>query len=78
MEGLPISLLEGMSYGKVCIASDITANKEALGDSGIWVKKENAEDITYALDRLYTNFENYEWQKKLIVNDAKGCFLGPK
>ena len=39
MEGLPISLLEGMSYGKVCIASDITANKEALGDSGIWVKK---------------------------------------
>ena len=52
MEGLPISLLEGMSYGKVCIASDITANKEALGDSGIWVKKENAEDITYALDRL--------------------------
>jgi len=40
MEGLPISLLEGMSYGKVCTASDITANKEALGDSGIWVKKE--------------------------------------
>ena len=26
MEGLPISLLEGMSYGKVCIASDITAD----------------------------------------------------
>ena len=78
MEGLPISLLEGMSYGKVCIASDITANKEALGDSGIWVKKENAEDITYALDRLYTNFENYEWQKKVNRERCERLFSWPK
>lgn len=78
MEGLPISLLEGMSYGKVCIASDITANKEALGDSGIWVKKENAEDITYTLDRLYTNFENYEWQKKVNRERCERLFSWPK
>lgn len=64
MEGLPISLLEGMSYGKVCIASDIQANKEALGESGIWVRKENAEDITNALNDLYLNFDKYEWQGK--------------
>lgn len=59
MEGLPISL-EGMIYGKVHIDSDITVNKEAFGNSGIWVRKENAEDITYVLNSLYTYFENYE------------------
>ena len=62
LEGLPISLLEGMSYGKVCIASDIQANKEALGDSGVWVGKENAADITHALNDLYHNYANYESQ----------------
>lgn len=64
MEGLPISLLEGMSYGKLCIASDIQANKEALGDSGVWVRPENAEDITRELNNLYEHFADYEWQGK--------------
>ena len=62
LEGLPISLLEGMSYGKLCIASDIQANKEALGDSGVWVEKENADDITCVLNDLYHNYANYESQ----------------
>ena len=59
MEGLPISLLEGMSYGKVCIASNIQANREALGDSGIWVRPENAEDITNQLNLLYDHYDEY-------------------
>lgn len=65
LEGLPISLLEGMSYGKVCIASDIPANHEALGDeSGIWVEKENDKAITETLNNLYKHYEDYEWQGK--------------
>ena len=62
LEGLPISLLEGMSYGKVCIASDIPSNREALGESGIWVEKENDQSITDALNDLYENYEKYAWQ----------------
>lgn len=62
LEGLPISLLEGMSYGKVCIASDIPANREALGKSGVWVEKESNESITEALNNLYEHFEDYAWQ----------------
>ena len=62
MEGLPISLLEGMSYGKICIASDIQANKEALGESGIWVRPEKASDITEQLNTLYEHYEDYLWQ----------------
>lgn len=62
LEGLPISLLEGMSYGNVCIASDIPANKEALGNSGIWVRPENVEDITKRLNELYDNYDSIRWQ----------------
>ena len=39
IEGLSITLLEAMSHGRICIASDIPANKEALGDSGVDVYK---------------------------------------
>ena len=74
LEGLPISLLEGMSYGKVCIASDIPANREALGDSGIWVRKENPEDITNALNGLYANYEKYSWQGEANLARVKECF----
>lgn len=64
LEGLPISLLEAMSYGNVCIASNITANKEALGNSGIWVRPENVDDITMQLNNLYEHYENFLWQKE--------------
>lgn len=59
LEGLPISLLEGMSYGKLCIASDIPANKEALGESGLWVRPENSQDIENILNMLYLSYDEY-------------------
>ncbi|WP_019130876.1 glycosyltransferase family 4 protein [Alistipes communis] len=49
IEGLAITLLEAMSYGKACIASDIPANKEALGQSGIWCRYEDADGLAEQL-----------------------------
>ena len=37
LEGLPISLLECMSYARYCIASDIPGCREALGGNGVFV-----------------------------------------
>ncbi|MBR5781906.1 MAG: glycosyltransferase family 4 protein [Bacteroidales bacterium] len=74
IEGLPISLLEAMSYGKICIASDIPANREALGESGIWVEKEISEDITNALNDLYDHYNKYEWQGNANLERVKSCF----
>ena len=49
IEGLAITLLEAMSYAKPVIASDIEANKEGLGDNGIWVKAEDVDDLSNAI-----------------------------
>jgi glycosyltransferase involved in cell wall biosynthesis len=35
LEGMAISLLDAMSYGRCCIVSDIPENLDALGDAGV-------------------------------------------
>lgn len=49
IEGLAITLLEAMSYERMVLASDIKANREGLGDNGIWVKYEDEKDLTVKL-----------------------------
>jgi len=48
-EGLPIAILEGMSYGKAVIATDISENKEIIDQHGMSVK---AGDIDEIADRI--------------------------
>lgn len=48
-EGLPITILEAMSYGKAVIASDIEANKEVVDEYGVIVPVNNAEALAEAL-----------------------------
>ncbi len=57
IEGLAITLLEAMSYGRICIASDIEANKEGLGDNGIWVKAEDIDTLANAIKNVYDNYD---------------------
>jgi len=48
-EGLCIALLEAMSYGNLCVASDIPALQEALGNAGVLFKPQDVEDLTAKL-----------------------------
>jgi glycosyltransferase involved in cell wall biosynthesis len=48
-----------MSYGKICIISDIPANHEALGDNGLWVRYENVDDITEQINNLCEDYKKY-------------------
>ncbi len=57
IEGLAITLLEAMSHSRLCIASDIPANKEGLGEKGIWVKAEDTDDLA---DKLRYSAEHYD------------------
>ena len=62
MEGLPMSLLEAMSYGKVAIASDIPACHEALDNAGIYVPYEDSDALTKAIKDLESNYEDNQWR----------------
>lgn len=44
-EGLPIAVLEAMSYGKAVIASDIPAHIEVIAEHGIPFATENIQDL---------------------------------
>ena len=49
IEGLPITLLEAMSYKRICLASEIPACREALGNYGVWVTPEKEEELAEKL-----------------------------
>ena len=63
IEGLAITLLEAMSYGKICIASDIPANREGLGESGVWCRYEDTQDLARQLDYTAKHFDDIRWQQ---------------
>ena len=49
MEGMPITLLEAIAFGKCVVASDIPPCLEAIKDAGIVFENKNVEDLTRAL-----------------------------
>ncbi len=51
-EGLPIAVLEAMSYGKAVIAANIPENQEIVGEYGVTFKVNEAEDLAHKLIEL--------------------------
>lgn len=56
-EGLPMALLESMSFGVVPIATDVGSIKYLIknGKTGILIKKNSSEDIVAAVEELSAN-----------------------
>ncbi len=63
LEGMPLSLLEAMSYGNCCLVSDIAECIEVVENKAIVFKKGNVEDLQMKLQMLCDNEE--------IVNKIK-------
>ena len=57
IEGMPISLLEAMSYGKNCLVSDIEENVQVCGEYGVTFKKSDLNDLVKKLNECL-NKEN--------------------
>lgn len=55
LEGMPISLLEAMSFGRKCLVSDIPENKEACGDHAMYFHKSDVEDLKNKLQEAIDN-----------------------
>lgn len=54
-EGLSTGLLEAMSYGLPCVASDIPENLEVMGDAGLRFRSRSVEDLRLILDEALSD-----------------------
>lgn len=52
IEGMPISLLEAMSYGNMCLVSDIEENKQIISEKIVTFKKSDIKDLKIKLEEL--------------------------
>ena len=52
LEGMPLSLLEGMSYGNCCLVSDISECTDVIEDHGVSFRKSDIKDLAEKLQDL--------------------------
>lgn len=55
LEGMPLSLLEAMSYGNCCLISDISECTEVVEDKAVVFQKRNISDLKVKLQELCNN-----------------------
>ena len=67
LEGLPITLLEAMSYGKLCIASNIEANKEALAECGLYFDVNNSQHLAGVINDSMKNYNMYKYMRNSSI-----------
>lgn len=85
IEGMPISLLEAMSYGRNCVVSNIDENTQVTGKYAVTFKKSNVEDLKEKLEKALkcenrfsekeiSNYilEKYNWDE--IVNETEKLY----
>lgn len=57
LEGMPLSLLEAMSYGNCCLTSDIAECTEVTEDKAFYFKKSNVQELQDKLQYLCNHNE---------------------
>ena len=70
LEGMPLSLLEAMSYGNCCLVSDIDECVEVVEDKGVTFQRGNVDSLREKLEWLLGDKEVVEKYK----NEA-GVFI---
>lgn len=86
VEGMPLSLLEAMSYGKNCLVSNIPENTQVIDKFGTYFEKSNVEDLKNKLQKCLdinnkiseneiSNYilSKYNWNK--IVDETEKIYI---
>lgn len=74
VEGLPISLLEALSFGKCCLTSDIPENREVVEGVGYIFKKADINDLCIKIKYLLDNSELIYANKNKVQNYVLGKY----
>lgn len=64
LEGMPLTLLEAMSYGNCCLVSDIPECKAVVQDKGVLFRKGDAADLREKLETLLKDEEMVQGYKR--------------
>ncbi|WP_370774179.1 glycosyltransferase family 4 protein [Clostridium sp.] len=64
LEGMPLSLLEAMSYGNCCLVSDIAECKEVVKDKAVLFRKSDVDDLRDKLQQLCDDAEQVQKYKE--------------
>lgn len=67
LEGMPLSLLEAMSYGNCCVVSDIDECKEVVEEKGVVFKKRSVKDLREKLERLIKDRDMVEMYRRAVT-----------
>ena len=67
LEGMPLSLLEAMSYGNCCLVSDIPECTEVVEDKAVHFHRSDIEDLREKLQMLCDQPETVDEYKKNAV-----------
>lgn len=68
LEGMPLSLLEAMSYGNCCLVSDITECTDVVEDKAVSFKKSDIHSLKTTLQKLLDYPECVDYYKKTAAN----------
>jgi len=68
LEGMPLSLLEAMSYGNCSLTSDIAECTEVIEEKAVTFKKGNVEDLVEKLEWLVNHEDDVRKYKKEAAN----------
>ena len=69
IEGMPISLMEAMSYGRCCLTSDIEENTQVTGKYGKTFKKGDVKDLIKQLENIINNRDKEMWHKNEEISN---------
>ena len=59
LEGMPLTLLEALSYGQAVLASDIPEHREVLKDQGAYFHSQSAADLSEKLKLLLSDKNSF-------------------
>lgn len=68
LEGMPLSLLEAMSYGNCCLTSDIPECAEVIDDYGLTFKKGDIDDLRAKMQYLLDSEVSVEHFKEIAAD----------
>ena len=76
IEGMPLSLLEALSYGNLCLTSDISENTDVTQEYGFSFISGEVDSLSEKLSRLCKDIDSLRKQEQYTRESIQNFILG--